>query len=68
MFNLTEVLGQVPPPPPPPNSGSNNGHGLGGNQGEPSAPIGGGLEIMILLGGVYLMRKKYKHKQFIRDH
>jgi hypothetical protein len=44
---------QTPPPPPPPQTGGNNGHGLGGNQGAPGAPIGGGLEMLILMGVVY---------------
>jgi hypothetical protein len=44
-------------PPPPPNGGSNNGHGLGGNQGPASAPVGGGMEILIALGMLYAGKK-----------
>jgi hypothetical protein len=48
------LVGQTPPPPPPPpNSGLNSGHGLGGNQGAPGAPIGSGLEVIIILGILY---------------
>jgi hypothetical protein len=51
-------MGQVPPPPPPPpNGGPNNGHGAGGNQGAPGAPVGGGLEILIALGALYAGKK-----------
>ena len=56
-FNQT-ALSQPPPPPA-------GGHGLGGNQGAgPSsgAPIGGGLEIFLLLGAAYAGRKAYKVK------
>jgi hypothetical protein len=58
-FNQT-ALSQPPPPPP-------NGHGLGGNQGPgPSsggAPIGGGLEIFLLLGAAYAGGKVYLSKR-----
>jgi hypothetical protein len=57
---LTVMLSQPtmsqPPPPPP------GGHGLGGNQGGGSssgAPIGSGMEIFLLLGGLYAGRKAY---------
>lgn len=56
-------FGQTPPPPPPPNGGMNSGHGLGGNQGTQSAPIGGGLEILILLGAFYTGKKVYTTRQ-----
>jgi hypothetical protein len=50
--------GQVPPPPPPPpNGGPNSGHGAGGNQGAPGAPVGGGIEILIALGALYAGKK-----------
>jgi len=58
-FNRT-ALSQPPPPPP------GGGHGLGGNQGAgPSsgAPIGGGLEIFLLLGAAYAGRKVYLSKR-----
>ena len=48
---------QVPPPPPPPNGGTNNGHNLGGNQGVPGAPVGGGMEILLVLGLIYAGKK-----------
>lgn len=50
-------FGQVPPPPPPPNGGPGSGHGLGGNQGAPGAPIGGGIGILLVLGAIYSSRK-----------
>jgi len=55
-FNQT-ALSQPPPPPA-------GGHGLGGNQGgaQQGAPIGGGLEIFLLLGAAYAGRKAYKVK------
>ncbi|MBK7172940.1 MAG: hypothetical protein IPH84_06850 [Bacteroidales bacterium] len=53
------VNGQTPPPPPPPNGGMNSGHGLGGNQGAENAPIGGGLEILLILGAFYTGKKIY---------
>ena len=56
---------QVPPPPPPPNSGNTNGHGLGGNQGAPGAPVGGGLEILLVLGAFYGGKKAIA---FLRDN
>ena len=52
-----QSFGQVPPPPPPPNSGTNNGHNLGGNQGTPGAPIGGGFGILIALAAFYTGKK-----------
>jgi len=64
VLTLTIAISQPamsqPPPPPP-----GGGHGLGGNQGGGSssgAPIGGGMEIFVLLGGVYAARKAYKVK------
>ena len=51
-------FGQTPPPPPPPpNGGPGNGHGLGGNQGPVGAPIGGGMEVLLILGMAYAGRK-----------
>ena len=53
---LSQPAMSQPPPPPP------GGHGLGGNQGSGSqsgAPIGGGMEIFLLLGGLYGGRKAY---------
>lgn len=55
-------FGQVPPPPPPPNGGPGTGHGLGGNQGAPGAPIGGGLELLLILGAFYAGKKVIKTK------
>jgi hypothetical protein len=52
-----QINAQTPPPPPPPNTGTNAGHGLGGNQGAPGAPIGGGLEIILVLGLAYAGHK-----------
>lgn len=62
-FISNSSFGQTPPPPPPPNGGMNSGHGLGGNQGAQSAPIGGGLEILLLLGAFYAGKKVYKTRQ-----
>jgi|GEM_PF-858257 len=56
------LSGQVPPP--PPNGGPNNGHGLGGNQpAGGSAPIGGGIEILLALGAFYSGKKIYSYYQ-----
>jgi hypothetical protein len=58
-FNQT-ALSQPPPPPP------GGGHGLGGNQGSgpgQGAPIGGGLEIFLLLGAAYAGGKIYLSKR-----
>ncbi len=59
-FNQS-ALSQPPPPP----SGGANGHGLGGNQGgaQQGAPIGGGLEIFLLLGAAYAGGKIYLSKR-----
>ena len=62
-----------PTPPPPPSGGSNNGHDLGGNQGNNGlgplgSPIYGGVEIMILLGVAYagfILIKRRKRNQEI---
>ena len=57
---LSQPAMSQPPPPPP-----GGGHGLGGNQGSGSqsgAPIGGGMEIFVLLGGLYAARKAYEVK------
>jgi hypothetical protein len=57
-FNQT-ALSQPPPPPP-------GGNGLGGNQGaggSQGAPIGGGLEIFLLLGAAYAGGKIYLSKR-----
>jgi hypothetical protein len=53
---------QVVPPPPPPNVGVNNGHGQGGNQGAPSAPVGEGYELLLLFGALYTGRKILRFK------
>jgi hypothetical protein len=52
----SSLLAQVPPPPPP-NGGPNYGHGQGGNQGAPAAPIGGGFVILLVLGTFYTGKK-----------
>jgi hypothetical protein len=55
LFNQT-ALSQPPPPPP------GGGHGQGGNQGaggSQGAPIGGGLEILVILGALYAGKKAY---------
>jgi hypothetical protein len=59
VISVEGVVGQVPPPPPPPppSGGSNNGHNQGGNQGTPGAPIGGGFEILLVLGALYSGKK-----------
>jgi hypothetical protein len=46
---------QVPPPPP-----TGAGHGATGNQNGGSAPIGGGLFILLGLGAAYGGKKLYK--------
>ena len=60
-ISFTHSAMSQPPPPPP-----GGGHGLGGNQGAgPSsgAPIGGGLEIFLLLGAAYAGGKVYLSKR-----
>jgi hypothetical protein len=53
MMSINSYGQTPPPPPPPPNGGPNAGHGAGGNQGIPSAPLGGGTELLIVLGAIY---------------
>ena len=53
------VNAQPGAPPPPPG----NGHGQTGNQSGGSAPIGGGLAILLSMGAAYGGRKVYKHWQ-----
>lgn len=62
------AMSQPPPPPPP-----GGGHGLGGNQGsgpQSGAPIGGGMEIFVVLGAFYAGRKAYLVKSVasLRSH
>jgi hypothetical protein len=57
MLSIHTVSVAQPPPPPP-----GGGHGLGGNQGagpSPGAPIGGGMEILMILGALYAGKKAY---------
>jgi hypothetical protein len=51
------ILAQAPPPPPSNPSNDGNGPVTGG-----SAPIGGGIEILLLLGAAYGVKKAYKAK------
>lgn len=53
------------PPPPPGGGGMNGGHGQGGNFGKKptGAPIGGGLEILLLLGAAYAGRKVHQMRK-----
>lgn len=60
---IQDAIGQTPPPPPPPQSGTNNGHGLGGNQGVPGAPVGSGLEVLLLLGAAYAAKRYFSGKK-----
>jgi hypothetical protein len=63
LLNDNSSLAQVPPPPPP-NGGPGNGHGLGGNQpAGPGAPIGGGLEVLLVLGAFYSGKKVYDFRK-----
>lgn len=63
LLNNNSSLAQVPPPPPP-NGGPGNGHGLGGNQpAGPGAPIGGGLEVLLVLGAFYSGKKVYDFRK-----
>ncbi len=56
MILLTTVgFSQSPPPPP-----TGAGHGQTGNQNGGSAPIGGGLFILLGLGAVYGGKKLYR--------
>lgn len=59
-ISFTQSVLSQPPPPPPPGE-----HGLGGNQGgaQQGAPIGGGLEIFLLLGAAYAGGKVYLSKR-----
>jgi hypothetical protein len=64
--NVNIAIGQVPPP--PPGGGSNNGHGLGGNQpASQSAPIGGGLGVLIILGTLYAGKKAFTRNDSIGE-
>ena len=54
MLFAINSFGQVPPPPP-----SGAGHGASGNQNGGSAPIGGGLFILLGLGAVYGGKRVY---------
>ncbi|HOW32328.1 MAG TPA: hypothetical protein PLP88_12260 [Bacteroidales bacterium] len=57
-FSTIALASGPPPPPGGGGSGSGGGHGQGGNQ--PTAPIGGGLEILLVLGMAYAGKKVYK--------
>jgi len=50
------------PPPPPPGGASGTGHNSGNSQGG-SAPIGGGLFILLGLGAAYGGRKVYNMRK-----
>ena len=41
--------------------GMGGGHGTGGNAGP--SPVGGGMEILLLLGAAYAGRRVYKYKK-----
>ncbi|MCK9452139.1 MAG: hypothetical protein M0Q90_10650 [Bacteroidales bacterium] len=56
-MTATGLMAQNPPD--PPGEGANNS----GNQTGGSAPIGGGLGIMLTLGAAYGARKVYQFKQ-----
>lgn len=65
MLSIHTISFAQPPPPPP-----GGGHGLGGNQGAgPSqgAPIGGGLEILMVLGALYAGKKAYTLKEEVKS-
>jgi len=51
------------PPPPPGGGGMTGGHGSGGNAGPTGAPVGGGLEILLVLGLAYAGKKVYRIKK-----
>jgi hypothetical protein len=64
VFSAEIANGQTPPPPPPPpNGGPNNGHGLGGNQGPVGAPVGSGMEILLILGILYAGRSSFTNQK-----
>jgi hypothetical protein len=71
VFILTSALSyngyaQGPPPPPGGSFGGQStggGHGQGGNKGPAGAPVGGGLEILLVLGLAYAGKKVYKFRQ-----
>lgn len=60
VFNLAFA---TTPPPPPGTPGMGGGHGTGGNNGPTGAPVGGGLEVLIMLGAAYAGQKVYRSKQ-----
>ncbi|HPT02034.1 MAG TPA: hypothetical protein PLJ84_05500 [Bacteroidales bacterium] len=60
VFDLTYA---TTPPPPPGTPGMGGGHGTGGNNGPTGAPVGGGLEVLMLLGAAYAGNKMYKSKR-----
>ncbi len=56
LFGTLQGFGQAVPPPPP----SGAGHGASGNQNGGSAPLGGGLFILLGLGAAYGGKKLYR--------
>ncbi len=57
IFTLFTAIGFSQGPPPPPTGA---GHGQTGNQNGGSAPIGGGLFILLGLGALYGGKKTYR--------
>ena len=56
IFSVSPAISQEPPHPP------SSGHGMTGNvPGGPSAPIDGGLSILLALGAAYGFRKVRKN-------
>lgn len=56
---LSNIAFAQGPPPPPGGSSTSGGHGTGGNQGPTGAPVGGGFEILLVLGMAYAGKKVY---------
>ena len=58
----TGIYAQVPPPPP------GGGHGGTGNQEGGGAPIGSGIDIMIILGALWAGKKVIKLQHDNKDN
>lgn len=59
LVNIALPLSGISQPPPPPGGGGTGSHGSGGNTPGGSAPIGGGLFILLGMGAVYAGKKVY---------
>jgi hypothetical protein len=56
----TSIMGQPPSPPP---GLTSSGQSSNGQEQSPTAPIGGGLSIFLVLGAIYIAQKKLKSSE-----